>query len=340
MELPRILLPFFWLLVFAVFLVCFICIVLYFVHPQIYADLLHRLIILRGGFALKYVSVGDYRFSYIERGDKEKADHVILMIHGFGLDKGTWCRMGDVLPKTFHLMAVDLPGHGFTTRKHHDDHTLLPTVAKLHQFVLAVGLDKRKFHLVGLSMGGGLAGVYAAKYSSLLSSLVMICPAGVKARKQSEYLMEFSSGGKNYLLPENTNEYRLMLEKLTHRNIFIPSFIINIMSAARRQAHEFYEKVLNELLHPDHIYCVHDFLEDIDVPTLTLWGDNDKIIDISSVEVIAEKVKDCKIQIVDNCGHAVTFERPLKSGKLILQFIHSLSSNGGNSIDTPWKKTK
>ena len=65
-----------------------------------------------------------------------------------------------------------------------------------------------------------------------------------------------------------------------------------------------------------------------------------QIIDISSVEVIAEKVKDCKIQIVDNCGHAVTFERPLKSGKLILQFIHSLSSNGGNSIDMPWKKTK
>ena len=95
--------------------------------------LFYRLIILRGGFALKYVSVGDFRFSYIERGHHEKAEHVILMVHGFSGDKGVWCRMGDVFPSTYHLIAVDLPGHGYTTRKYHDDHSILALVAKLHQ---------------------------------------------------------------------------------------------------------------------------------------------------------------------------------------------------------------
>ena len=68
--------------------------------------------------------------------------------------------------------------------------------------MLAIGLDnKRKFHLVGLSMGGFVAGVFAAQYPSLLSSLVLMCPAGINAPKLSDFLREIASGGKNYLLP-------------------------------------------------------------------------------------------------------------------------------------------
>jgi len=272
--------------------------------------------------------VGDFRFSYIERGDCEKAEHVILMVHGFTGDKGVWCLMGDAIPKTYHLLAVDLPGHGYTTRKHHDDHSIPAQVAKLHQFVVAIGLDKRKFHLVGLSMGGFVAGIFAAKYSSLLSSLVLMCPAGINAPKLSEFISEIASGGKNYLLPESPEDFRFMLKKVSHRNVFMPFFVVKIMCAARQQSREFYEKVLAEISHPEQRFLLHDVLEDIDIPTLTLWGDNDKILDVSAADIIAEKVKNCKIQILDNCGHAITFERPFKSAKLILQFINSLPKCG------------
>ena len=105
--------------------------------------LFYRLTILKGGFTLKSVSVGDFRFSYIERGDSKKAEHVILMVHGFTGDKGVWCLMGDVLPKSYHLLAVDLPGHGYTTRKHHDDHSIPAQVAKLHQVANEPFLDCR-----------------------------------------------------------------------------------------------------------------------------------------------------------------------------------------------------
>lgn len=46
------------------------------------------------------------------------------------------------------------------------------------QFVQSIGLDKRPFHLVGVSMGGHVAGVYAAQYPINLSSLTLICPSG------------------------------------------------------------------------------------------------------------------------------------------------------------------
>ncbi|KAJ7375047.1 Alpha beta hydrolase [Desmophyllum pertusum] len=264
--------------------------------------------ILKASFTIKYVSVGDFRFSYIERGKRQGAENVILMVHGFTGDKGVWCLMGNALPKTFHLVAVDLPGHGYTTRKHHDDHSIPAQAAKLHQFVMAIGLDKRKFHLVGLSMGGFVAGIFAARYSSLLSSLVLMCPAGIKAPKLSDFFCQIANGGKNYLLPENPEDFNLMLKK--------------------QHSRAFYEKVLTEISHPDQRFLLHDVLEDIDVPTLALWGDNDEILDVSAVDIIREKVKDCEIQILDSCGHAITLERPWRSAKLILQFINSLAQRG------------
>lgn len=44
----------------------------------------------------------------------------------------------------------------------------------LLQFVQSVGLGKRPFHLFGSSMGGIIAGVYAAKYPTDLSGLTLI----------------------------------------------------------------------------------------------------------------------------------------------------------------------
>ena len=108
--------------------------------------------------------------------------------------------------------------------------------------MVAIGLDKRKFHLVGLSMGGFVAGVFAARYSSLLSSLVLMCPAGINAPKLSDFLSEIASGGKNYLLPKTPEDFYFMLKKVSHREVAMPFFVVKIMCAARQESHDFYEK--------------------------------------------------------------------------------------------------
>lgn len=46
------------------------------------------------------------------------------------------------------------------------------------QFVEAIRLNRKPFHLVGTSMGGNVAGVYAACYPSEICSMTLICPDG------------------------------------------------------------------------------------------------------------------------------------------------------------------
>lgn len=51
-----------------------------------------------------------------------------------------------------------------------------------------------------------------------------------------------------------------------------------------------------------------------------------KIIHVSSVDVIKEKLKTSQVHILDNCGHALSLERPWKTAKLMMQFYKSIES--------------
>ena len=63
----------------------------------------------------------NFQFEYIERGNAK--DHAIslLLVHGFTSSKENWCLMASFIPKRIHIVALDLPGHGGTTRKLKDD---------------------------------------------------------------------------------------------------------------------------------------------------------------------------------------------------------------------------
>ena len=74
------------------------------------------------GFTRKSIKISDnFEFSYIERGSAKECEISLLLVHGFTSDKESWCFMGKCIPKRIHVVALDLPGHGSTTRKEKDD---------------------------------------------------------------------------------------------------------------------------------------------------------------------------------------------------------------------------
>ena len=105
-----------------------------------------------------------------------------------------------------------------------------------------VGLHKRKLHLTGISMGGHIAGVYAAKYPNVVSSLTLMCPAGIDAPVLSDFIAEIAAGGKNYLLPETTEDFLVMMNKVAHKEVPIPYFIARIFTEARKPLNQFFRR--------------------------------------------------------------------------------------------------
>ena len=91
-------------------------------------------------------------------------------------------------------------------------------------------------------MGGYVAGIFAARHPSFLSSLTLMCPAGINAPRLSDFISKIAQGGKNYLLPETPEDFQVMLEKVTHKGIALPFFMLRIFTETRRPCNDFFRK--------------------------------------------------------------------------------------------------
>lgn len=64
------------------------------------------------GFKRKQVKCDGFFITYINRGNLSMYTPSILFLHGFSLRKENWIDMMNNIPSKFHVVALDLPGHG------------------------------------------------------------------------------------------------------------------------------------------------------------------------------------------------------------------------------------
>jgi pimeloyl-ACP methyl ester carboxylesterase len=87
---------------------------------------------------------------------------------------------------------------------------------------------------------------------------------------------------------------------------------------------QFYEKEAKEFA-PD-VYSLEKDLPNIKASALILWGDQDKIIDISSVPVFEKGLKNHKTIIIRDCGHLPMMEKPQETATQYIDFIKSIKN--------------
>ncbi|MGV6850247.1 MAG: alpha/beta fold hydrolase [Marinibacterium sp.] len=119
------------------------------------------------------VPVNGGAIHYVEQGDPEKP--TIVLIHGLTgqLQHFTYA-MTDLLAEDYHVIAVDRPGCGYSTR---DDARLatLPEQARMiHEFLDAKGVSRAT--LVGHSLGGAVSLAMALDYPARVGALALLAP--------------------------------------------------------------------------------------------------------------------------------------------------------------------
>ena len=84
------------------------------------------------------------------------------MIHGYAANKENWVRFAGCLTQSCHVVAIDLPGHGESVKDLNRSYKWQDQVQHFHEILAKIGLNE--FHLIGNSMGGGIAALYAGEY--------------------------------------------------------------------------------------------------------------------------------------------------------------------------------
>ena len=268
---------------------------------------------LRGlaGLREKSILVGKHTIVYLEGGRGES----VLLLHGFGADKDNWNLFSRYLTKRYHVIAPDLPGFGESSKIWGDQYNITAQVERVHAFAKEIGLTR--FHLAGNSMGGLIAGVYAATYPGEILTLGLLDPAGVIDREPSQLSLELEKGN-NPLIVESVSDYDKLLDFTFVKPPVIPDPLKSHFAEMAVQSKDFNKKVFIEATPGNQLERI---MREIRAKTLILWGDTDRVLSVSSAWVLQKGIENSRVIILKDCGHMPMIERPEETAQYYLEFI-------------------
>ncbi len=268
----------------------------------------------RADLDLKQVQVEDFAIPYLEGGQGE----TVFLIHGFQSNKDIWSRFAGQLTNQYHVIAIDLPAHGDSTILMDKRYTI-PEQARL----VAAIMDKLQLtqpvHVMGHSMGGAIAFHLAANAPGHVKTLVLMNAAGVIAPQPSGLMRELAKG-KNPLIVRNKDDYEAMLAFTMSDAPYIPSPMISELTREAIGREAIATKIFADL-DPKFSPKAEEILARVKVPVLVLWGDEDKVIDVSSTEVFKKWLPRSEVVIMKGVGHAPQLERTKETAQIYRDFL-------------------
>ncbi|MGE5423037.1 MAG: alpha/beta fold hydrolase [Ignavibacteriales bacterium] len=290
--------------------------VMYYWFPGQLGDLMLQTLWKGAGLDEKSIQVNDHKITYLEGGEGK----TVVLVHGFGGDKGNWIYFAWYLTGDYHVIIPDLPGFGDSTRLWTASYDFPDQVERLHSFITQLKLNQ--VNLVGNSMGGEICGLYAVKYPKEVKSLTLIDAAGVNSPKPSE-LSKLLAQGQNPLIAGSEEEYDRLMNFTFDKAPYIPGPIKKNMVAEAISHKPLNEKTFKVIT--KHIDMLEPQLGQIEAPVLVIWGNHDRALDLSSVFVYKEALKNQpNITIVKNSGHLPMTENPKETAQAFKIFIDSI----------------
>lgn len=269
----------------------------------------------RSGLVHKKRKIAGETWHYLEGGPKDA--EVVLLLHGFAAEKDHWTRFAAGLTDTYRVIAPDLPGFGESARHADWDYSLKPQRERLARFVEALNIES--FHLAGNSMGGHLTGLYTHKYPEQVLTMGLFNNAGIKEPKLSE-MGQAVARGENPLVISNVDDFDRLLAFVSHKKPFIPWPVKGVMAQRAVDNAEFNQFIF-ESYRSDRYSGLEDLLGQIRQPTLVLWGEYDRVLDVSIVDAMRPLLPQAEVVIMEDTGHIPMLERPAETAEYYRAFI-------------------
>lgn len=227
----------------------------------------------------------------------------LILLHGFLCDSRCWRTQLDGLSNQFRVIAWDAPGAGASSDPP-ERFTITDWAQCLVGFLEALSLGPA--YIVGLSWGGMLAQELYRMHPAKVRGLILCDTyAGWKGSLGAE--------AAEKRLERCMNDSTLPGEELARR--WAPEMFTE--AASEQLLHEM--SAIFSDFHPHGFRLMAKSLADtdtseqlsgIDVPTLLIWGDDDRRSDISIAEQFRDAIPNSDLAVIPNAGHVSNMEQP------------------------------
>ncbi len=265
------------------------------------------------------VSVDGMEIAVLESRGK-RVRPVLMLVHGFGSCKEAWLRMSKHLKDDFHIIAMDLPGHGDSSKQMEKNYSLADQTAYLRAIINELGVEKP--HLAGNSMGATIIALYASRYPEEVASITLFNPAGVSVHG-SEFTQHLTRG-ENPLIIKSVDDYRRVMDFTMEKKLFLLWPMTDVLASKAISDRALREKIfedsrLKDILLNENV-GFREVLRSIHAPTLIIWGRHDRLVDAKNAPLFDKLIPDSRLVILDDVGHAPMLEAPRISAKHIRDF--------------------
>ena len=234
-------------------------------------------------------TVNGHRVAYRDTG----AGEVLLLLHGLGGSSASWCALVPKLSKRYRVIAPDLLGHGQSDEPHGDySYSPITFATMLRDLLDTLGITK--VTVVGHSLGGAVAMLFAHQHRDYCERLVLINSAGFGSEVAAG-LRVLSLPGAEYVLPliaagsaivsRGPSAARELFSSPHKRRVFLRT--LRAVIDRRGQA-----------------MCALDRIHTIaDLPTQIIGGAEDRVIPVAHARVAHAALPGSRLHVIPGAGH-------------------------------------
>lgn len=258
----------------------------------------------------KNVTIFGAKIRYLEAG--EAAKPTVILLHGLGGQAENWQFNIVPLSQNYHVVVPDQVGFG-KSEKPLLKYRVGTYVDFLDKFMSELKIERAT--LVGNSMGGWVAGLFAVKYPNKVEKIVLADSAGITPKEiDLDRIYQLNNSTRDeiranlkliFASPALQNNEALVDQFFTQRVIANDGYTINSLIESIKRREDFLDARLGE----------------INKPTLIIWGRQDGLLPLSDGEKFNKEIKNSEFVIFENCGHAPQVEKALDFNKKVLEFL-------------------
>lgn len=257
----------------------------------------------------------------------------VILLHGYAGSFDNWSNLVELFPEDYRLIVPDLPGLGLSQFPHDLPHDInyVDFYCDFTQHIITE-LNLDSVYLVGNSLGGFLAWETALRNPEEVRKLVLLNAAGYSIDDIGAFFIKFSQ----------TKVFKKIVRKGAPKFVTRTAAKGTLGDKSRldeEHLDSFYGMINKEgtldvisRLGTSEQFPDSSRISQVDIPTLIVWGDKDKIIPVEHAYKFHRDISDSKLIVYEGSGHVPMLENP---DRLVVDMVALFEDRQGLAIGNP-----
>jgi pimeloyl-ACP methyl ester carboxylesterase len=248
---------------------------------------------------------------YFEGGE----GRTVVLLHGSGSQAGDWHGVVPALARRYHLLVLDLPGHGESGPA--EGPLPVGDLADSLGALLDARSAGRPAALVGNSLGGWVSLLYALRHPERVERVIGVSSSGIFARLQVP------------VVPKDREEARRLVAAIRGPHLPMASDA-ELDEVVKRVAAGPASRLFAGLR-------AEDFLDakaaEIRVPVELVWGEEDGVLPLDYGRRLASLLPRTRLHPLPRCGHMPQVHCPRELSRLLLELLEAPPTRVSRQLD-------